>query len=347
MTHEVGDLKEPFICESDGNYFPSLKAEDFPLAPGTPSPRMRSRRIVSSSRSGCNRVNQQFRKWTYVVLSERLHVPEKKHLRLCKRVPNSEFCLDEFYGRYKVCHLKKSVAFWGYVWRKLDRHAPKRRQEHLTHVSLSIVVVYLDLGKLRHPCGIGGDKIGQLPSERLHNRLGRGCETLVYADGMVLDWCMGRKNEELPEKFAPENERHRGEFGFAADDWPGVEACSRMTKVFKSGVKRSKVRGKINGLIMKHASDYVESRRNEDVVKTPRFVHKYTQLVSLYAHYAISKKKGGDLSPPFWQGTIPAHGWLGLSPLPVSAFQPTAGIVSYLAMSHKRSNHYSTLPPFH
>ena len=266
---------------------------------------VRKEAVEAASRAGCLRPcdrRSEFLRFNVAkdIVTEFLWSAEKLLFGTGQGNGGTKFKFDQVKRTDEICKLEQAVAGRFYVLGEFDLtvdFAFKYLVKHPSDRCLSAIVVYLDTLNRCKEVPARKYKVPQGGFETVDNLICGVHEFLIHAETMVSVVDLAGKCHHAREDAASQLPTQHRIALFAADERPCVETMPLKANFAVGAFKEGDVFGYVNGLVVEHHTDNVETGFPVGDAEVSRFVHEYAQR--RYAHWVSSKKRE-------WRDTNPA-----------------------------------------
>ena len=207
---------------------------------------------------------------------------------------------DKVQGADEVCKLKKAIAGRSYLFSKLHMAAYcvfKNLMKHSRNWSLSAIIVDFDPLERGEEFAILQDEIVEIRFKAGNDLLRGVYELLVHAETMIPIFNLARKCHHARENASTKLAAQHGVVLLASDERAGMETVTLKANFAVGALKEGDSFGYVNGLVVEHHADNVETGFSVGDVEVSRFVHEYAQRFCF--HSVPSQKRE-------WRDTNPA-----------------------------------------
>ena len=234
------------------------------------------------------------------IVAEFLWAAKKLLFGTGQRDGSAKFKFDQMKGADEIGKLEQAVASRLYILGEFDLTVYfvfKYLVEHPSDRCLSAIVVDLDTLDRCKKAAVRKYKVSKVGSEAVENLICGVHEFLVHTEAMVSVGDLAGKCHHAREDAASQLPTQHGIVLFTADERPCVEAMPLKANFAVGAFKDGDVLGYVNGLVVEHHADNVETGFPVGDAEVSRFVHEYAQ--GFCFHSVPSQKRE-------WRDTNPA-----------------------------------------
>ena len=233
------------------------------------------------------------------IVSEFLWATEKLLLGAGQRNGGAKLKFHQMQGADEISKLEQSVASRFHVLGEFDLTTNclfKYLVKHPSDWCLSAVIVYLDMLNRSEEIAIRKNEVFKGGFEAFDNLIRGVDEFLVHVEAMIPVFDFAGKSHHARKDAASQLAAQHGIVLLAANERPCVKAMSFKTYFAVRAFKKGNVFGYVNGLIMEHHPDNVETGFSIGNAEVSRFVHEYAQR--LCVHFVqYQKREWRDMNP--------------------------------------------------